>query len=241
MKYPFYTIIPALFLTLTSSLLAQENPDKYAQRGNRSEGFNFIKVDDPDFEIVSFTAYKESDYTGQPSTKLDFYLPQSAQVYILAQEILLKEYYQMRPNQVNWPGGWNTFSPWPVELMAKAGVNPDDLGILGRIGTDEIGSGHIVPLLWYSSNPISNISKYTLICRSNETIFSLEIKVLDSNNTLAFDNRYFDIGKSMPLEIELNFSSLPEGNYTLLIEAKYESKLSGLRRRFTFYHKPNRD
>ncbi|MDN5201880.1 hypothetical protein QQ008_10915 [Fulvivirgaceae bacterium BMA10] len=242
MRPTFYKIVPILFFAIISNLLAQDTDVRYTytQRGDRLEGLNFVHVNVPDFELVSFTSYRELNQTNNQPTKLDFYLPQSAKVHILVQEVLLIEYYQMRPIQVDWSGGWNTYGPWSTDLIANVGLSPENLAMIGRVGTKEIGSGNIVPLSWYTTNPADAISQYSLICRANEAIYSLDVKVLDSNNQTTFDKIYYDIGKGMPFEISLDFERLAEGSYTILIDGKYEHKLGGPKRRFTFYHKPNR-
>jgi hypothetical protein len=61
----------------------------------------------------------------------------------------------MNPTKEEWPlEKWSRFSPWPSSLVLDPlGVGPDDLALIGRIGTRGAEATSVVPLHFYFTTP----------------------------------------------------------------------------------------
>jgi len=239
-KLLILTIFAFSIVELPALVYGQFN---YKRRDNRFEGIKEIKVGSPDLELLSFTGYREKTPSeSDVILKLKFYLEAKDSLYITAKELFPPfKYYLMKPTKKDWRSGWQLFSPWPTtEVINPLKIKVENIGVVARKKEDRIGSGQIVPLVFYHSNLVSKINSYELFLRPKETLRRVDY------NLYPDGSRKPVISKSMrttlismePFLIPLDMTNVSTGQYKLMIKCKIKDKTDGPSRTYTFYHNP---
>ncbi|MBN1349279.1 hypothetical protein JXJ21_07710 [candidate division KSB1 bacterium] len=233
-------ILISCFL-LQSSLFSQ--PDlKYQERGNRYEGVELLGVRAPDLELISFMGYQEET---PPNTdvilKLKFYIPADAKFFITAKELVYRRSYLMKPLTTDWQKGWRIFEPWPThDVINQLELKVDEIGVVGRLNYDRLGSGQIAPLILYHTKPISRIDQYAFRLRAKRTLSYVNFALSKAGEEQPIESGILrePLPAMEPFRIGLDFSDKATGEYTLTINCRIKNEWGGPNRTYTFYHNP---
>lgn len=233
-------ILILIFFTMVNS----QDRNIYMIRDNRMEGRKTIGVSAPDLELLSFTVYREKLETNSSvELKLKFYMWEQANLYITAKELIPKEFYFMNPLKIKWSRGWQEFSSWPTKaVLDPLAISIDKLGILGRMHNDRIGSGEIVPIIVYHSEPPKFINEYEIyfIASHDLRIVDCILYKIEKNKNIPIIHKQLKyIFAGIPFLITLNLSGQSQGYYQLLIDCDYKDRVGGPQRKYKFFHKPD--
>jgi len=219
-----------------------QNNYEYTIRGKRLEGTERRgAISAPDLELISFLAYKEPLKVGSnANVKIRFFLEKDTSLYITAKELNVIKKYKMKPLQNIWSRGWHEFNPWPTDdVLHPLGLSLDEIGIVGRIGLNRIGSGKIAPLLVYSSNCPDRIAKYELHFIAKRDLKKVKYALYECNgDAAAVRGAEKRIRGNVPFPIVIDCSQVGEGSYRLVLDCKYKNRKGGPIRTYIFYHKP---
>lgn len=208
--------------------------------GNRWEGIRPEGVSAPDLELLSLIVFRENyNINSNVTLKLKFYMWEKANLYITAKELVPNKYYFMNPLKVDWEKGWQEFSEWPIDAVLRPNhINSDQLGIIGRLYNDRIGSGVIIPIILYQSNVPKHIDQYTLhfVSKEDLRIVAWELYHVNSNVLIMQDNLHELLG-GCPFSIIIDFSNEKSGYYKLTLNCRYKYRPGGPKRTYFFYHK----
>ena len=165
---------------IPSPSVSQKRYEYKLRGGNRYEGIKPIGVSAPDLELLSFFSYKEDVVSGTDvNMKIKFFLKSESRVYITAKELILRKFYLMKPLKTNWKTGFQEFSKWPTrEVINPLSIKMREIGIVGRISRDRIGSGDVVPLVMYHSESPITVDSYTLVLRPKRALSLIEYTLL---------------------------------------------------------------
>jgi hypothetical protein len=236
---------------LSSAEAAQKDPYAYKVRGKgedrREEGRKGIGISAPDLELLSFLGYQEKTQQGMQATdlRLKFYMRQKEEeeeneIFIKAQELVVHEFYLMKPLRKKWTQGWQEFS-WPTqEVLNPLKISIHQLGVVGRLNHDWTGSGAIVPLIFYYNAPPKRINKYILYLRPKENLSKVAYKLYKFGNSepVIEDVLIHPFYGAEPFPIEIDVSNQSAGDFKLVIKCRVRNQISGPRRSYTFYHNP---
>lgn len=240
MNYLKGILIILIIIIFQSTILSYQINYSYNLRDkNRMEGRKRIDVRAPDIELLSFIGYKENvSHDTSVVLKIRFYLQKDTTLYITAKELRVQEFYLMKPVKINWSKGWNEFTPWPMQAVLKPlRITLDELGIIGRIGREEPGSGEITPLFVYHSKLPKKIHQYTLHFLPREDLRRVEYKLykIDQNNPIISDHVIRLFG-GVPFSIKLDLLDQSSGYYKLILDCEYKNKIGGPYREYVFFH-----
>ena len=237
----FQTLAMLLSLFLLFNNLAFSQDLEFRDRGNRSEGVKAFGISAPDLELLSFLRYKEKV---EPKTnvilKIRFYLQKATFFYITAKELKVRRFYLMKSNINNWPRGWQEFAPWPTNgVLRPLELLLDDLGIVGRLQHDRIGSGEITPLIVYHSQFPTELMRYMFDFVSKKDLQRIEYKLYKLSQEEPIVNKKIrGLFGGIPFSISIDMSNYGEGYYKLVLDGKFRNEFGGPHRSYTFYHHP---
>lgn len=212
--------------------------------GNRMEGLNDVPTASLDLRVVSFLGYRENPrLLANDYLKLKFYVPSGDPVFITASEMVPTRHYFMEPVRTKWPEGWQEFSQWPANaLLVPEGIDPANLGVVARLISNEAGSSHLVPVLFYVNSSPAKLSSYKLRIVSRETLSSIDfgLKRYQAPQVLSeqtLTKKYFSAGT--PITLRMDLTGERAGWFELWIEARVKDQLGGPKRTYFFFHQPN--
>lgn len=234
------TILLTIVIFLSGSI--SKESFEYKKRGNREEGIRAVGIGAPNLELLSFVAHKEkTKWDADIILRIRFFLPKVSSFYITAKELRVRKFYIMKPLQHKWPSGWHEFSPWPTkDVLKPLGISLDDLGIVGKLNRDRIGSGEIAPLIIYHSSMPSQVNKYTLHFLPRDNLKRMEYRLYKVYpETLVAQQRIMMLSGGSPFSITLDLSNQNEGYYKLIMDGKFKNRVGGPQRTYYFFHKPD--
>lgn len=229
------------FLLIIFQITTSSQKFDYKLRNNRYEGVKSVDVSAPDLELLSFVAYREEIPPGSDvNLTVKFFMSSDTTLYITAKELIPKRYYLMKPLIKNWEKGWQQFSPWPTsEVIIPLNINLEQLGVVGRLFSERIGSGHIAPLVIFHSEFKSPIEKYHLYLISKETLSRLNYYLYRTDDRQPFESEKVrkTFFSKTPIPIVIDMTTQSEGMYRLFIKSRVKGRPDGPKRTYFFYHK----
>lgn len=242
MRINYFLITLILIVTVFQYQAVSQDPHEYKIRGTRMEGRDRKPVSAPGLELLSFVGYKEKiDLAKEVNLKIRFYLLKDTSVYITAKELNIREFYKMKPLQIQWSKGWQEFGPWPTkEVLKPLQLSLNKLGIIGRVrSNDRIGSGEIAPLIIYGNQLPEYIRQYTLHFIPNQDLKKVEYKLymLGEEKPIKRERIMEQFG-GVPFSITIDLTNQDKGLYKLVLDCKYKNRIGGPQRTYTFYHNP---
>jgi hypothetical protein len=218
---------------------------KYERYSNRMEGLRRIPTTGGSIVLQSFVLYREEmSLSKDLILKVHFYLPRTGSAFLSAVELRRHglSHYQMRPINSKWSTGWNEFSPWPAkDVLFPLKISPNDISVVVRMESDEVGSGTVAPAILYSDPdklPLT-VGNYSVVFFPTVSLSYLDFSVInvDSGQTVSSGQKR-NIGAKVPFSIEFDISDRQEGLYRLLILAEEYGRTIGPERQYFFYHFP---
>lgn len=234
------SILALLIILIHYPSFSQEN-FSYKDRGNRKEGVKPIDVSVYDLELLSFLSYLEPvKKDTSVDLKIRFYVPADTNVFISAKELMPQKSYLMHPDSTNWKEGWREFLPWPTgEVIKPLKLSIKELGVVGRLREDWVGSGEVVPLCIYYSKLVSKIEGYTVHLKSKENLDRVQYTLYKHGSTIPIKEPIVIFSKfygGVAFPIKLDLADQNSGYFKLVIECDFENKIGGVKRNFIFYH-----
>lgn len=235
--------IAFIFLCLSTVAICQPDDEwkKQNDRGNRYEGRVSLEIGAPPIELIGFYGFREKFETGtNESLRVRFYLHDTLQVYLCAQEIERKEFYWMEAKPQKWQIGWNEFGPWPSgEVISKLNLPANNIGVLVR-SEKVYGSGPVSPAILYYSAPPQTITEYTAYFRPGKALASGRYELYRDckESDLIKKGRIGRQSAGVPFVIRFALPEEWEGLVKLRVTVKVKGEITPVPplREYCFYH-----
>ena len=232
--------VVAIFF-FTAGLQAQTSEDwkRRNDRGNRYEGLVSISTGNPDLEVLSFTGFFEP-FRGNVDLKMKFFMPFSANPFIIAHELDDQRQYWMEVKSAAWRSGtWNEFSPWPTnDVIAKEVIPWDNIGVLIKLNA----GNQLAPAFVYHRYLPDRVQQYSFYLRSNRNLKNVRLTLEGTNTASKRTTQTLNLGKqaaSVPFSAHLNLNGFKEGMVRVIITRELRDSPQSLPvREYVFYHKP---
>ena len=211
-------------------------------RGNRYEGSYTRQVNNYNIKLVSLVAGAIPNYQFRQNQQLKvrFYCPESQSYQLRAEERIATKYYWMQAKKTRATMGWNTFTPWPVDVVLKElNVRSQNLGVVVELG--RVGSGRFVPSQVYQNAYTGSARRYTAHIQVGFGVAKGNCKVYRGQRVTGsplVERKISEKSGGDTFPILISASSLPaSGWYTVQINLRESRRLDLKTHSFTFYHK----
>jgi hypothetical protein len=173
--------IPTLILVGQSQQWKNEH-----EKDNRWEGLIGEEQGGLDWEIRSFLgdAVEKYPMNLNKDLTLKWYVPDAARAFVTGQEVNPALYYLMlpKPRFLNDTPGWRSFTNWrTVDVLLNNKIDSTQLGVLIRLGDDNVGNTRLAPGLIYFSKPPTKVQTYHLDIFTMRAIRAFRFEVRSEN------------------------------------------------------------
>ena len=208
------------------------------------EGIAPRPVSGLDIELLSVLVnHRENWQTMPPQCKLQFYLPDAAEVdWLRVQELSPRHFYKMEPmvtKQAWQPGDINDYE-WPTtEVIQPLGLKIAQLGVVARLKKmDYSQTEPVAPVALYHATPPTTIPGYLFAFKVGGNA-KLKYAIYQGNSQTPLITE--PIGKQWvgkPFVIAWNSAQATEGSYELVVEGYFLDNYMPIYQGVQFYHNP---
>jgi hypothetical protein len=151
-----------------------ENHLTYQNRGSYYEGIKPKPVSGYDIKLISVLAdYRESTTSFPEELKIQFYLLEDTDVYIIVRELDYQQFYWLDKvtHAASWSEGFGNTFTWSTGLVLQDlddSMNMYDLGVLTCLGQSTPSSiEHIAPAIFFHTSPPATVTGYWFTLKPN--------------------------------------------------------------------------
>ncbi len=233
----------ALELSLLLTLVVTMSPAqslKYQQRGDREEGVMDVPPASVDLRLASFVAVPESKSGLGRNLNLKYYVDSPDSVFITASEVIPRYQYYMKAGMKGGEKGWWEYNSWKTsDVLDPLRLRAEELGVVARLGGRSEGSGIICPVILYTDNPPSKITRYSVVLVPRENLREMAYTVTRKGAKKPIIDRTLrrQYSAGMPLLLSITIPESAEGWFALAVKCKLKGQNQGPTRTYRFYHK----
>lgn len=240
-------IVGIMLLMATGLIFSQDERDAAFRsnkndRGNRYEGSYTRKVKGGGVYLISFvTSIPKYQFNDGQSLDIQWYSPESTEVFIKAEELKVEQYYWMEVKETSSKAnsGKNNFGPWGVDGgLRQHMVYPDNLGMVIRERKDK---SIFYPVFWKLDGEALPARYYIMRLRAERAISGGSYRITYQNS----DGKPVEI-KNAPIQrfsggmfqnMAVKLEDLPvTGWYTVEVTVIEENSGTTINYPFKFYH-----
>ncbi len=227
-------------LCLLPSMLLANDALHYQARNDHWEGVTVDVQTTEDIELVSAIIQYQTTWEPAPTqSKIQFYLPEAADIDLTIQELRPKHAYKLDRVKTDWKTGWNTY-----EWATKDVINPLELNIahLGAIAHFKQEEGEesltVAPVIFYNQSLPTEIKGYLFAFKVKDSA-TLKYSIYQGTNMLPLIEG--DLGKQStgePFVVFWESEAAEAGHYELIVEGNFLDSALPIRQSVRFYHQP---